>query len=49
VARLRRAIGLVGCIVIVIASKWLGKAFIQAPEDHYPDDAPADHVEDLRG
>jgi len=43
------SIGLFGCIVIIIGSKWLGKLFIQAPEDYYPDDTPPDHVEDLRG
>jgi peptidoglycan/LPS O-acetylase OafA/YrhL len=42
-------IGLVGCVVIVLASKWLGKALIQRPESHYPDDVPADLQEDLRG
>ncbi len=43
------AIGLFGCVVIIIASKWLGKAFIQKDEDYYPHDAPADAQEDLRG
>jgi hypothetical protein len=43
------SIGLVGCVVIVIVSKWLGKALIQRPEDHYPLDVPADEEEDLRG
>lgn len=43
------SIGLFGCIVIIIGSKWLGKLFIQAPEDYYPQDTPPDHVEDLRG
>lgn len=42
-------IGLVGCIAIILVSKWLGKAFIQRPEDHYPEDIPQDRVEDLRG
>ena len=27
------AIGLFGCIVVVQISKWLGKAFLQRPED----------------
>jgi len=43
------AIGLFGCIVIVLASKWLGAVLIQRPEDHWPDDVPADEQEDLRG
>lgn len=43
------ALGLVGCILIIVVSKWLGKAFIQAPEDHYPDDTPTDLVPDLHG
>ena len=43
------ALGLVGCILIIVVSKWLGKAFIQAPEDHYPEDEPADLVPDLYG
>lgn len=43
------SIGLVGCAIIVVVSKWLGKAFIQRPEDHWPLDVPADEQEDLRG
>ena len=43
------ALGLVGCILIIVVSKWLGKVLIQRPEDHYPLDAPADRQEDLRG
>lgn len=27
------AIGLLGCIVVVQLSKWLGKAFLQQPEE----------------
>lgn len=42
-------IGLVGCIAIILVSKWLGKVLIQRPEDHYPEDTPSDRVEDLRG
>jgi hypothetical protein len=42
-------IGLAGCVVIVLVSKWLGKALIQRPEGYYPDDVPADEQEDLRG
>lgn len=41
-------IGLVGCIVIVVVSKWLGR-WLTRPEDHYPDDVPADLQEDLHG
>jgi hypothetical protein len=42
------SIGLFGCIVIVVVSKWLGQA-LSRPEDLYPDDIPADVQEDLRG
>jgi hypothetical protein len=42
------SIGLFGCIVIVVVSKWLGGA-LSRPEDLYPDDVPADLQEDLRG
>lgn len=27
--------GFVGCIVIILASKWMGKLFIQKKEDYY--------------
>lgn len=43
------AIGLFGCIAIIIVSKWLGKLLLQRPEDYYPEDAPADRQEDLHG
>jgi len=42
------SIGLFGCIVIVVVSKWLGGA-LSRPEDLYPDDISADVQEDLRG
>lgn len=42
-------IGLVGCAVIIIVSKWLGAALIQRDEDYWPNDGPADLQEDLRG
>jgi len=42
------SIGLFGCIVIVVVSKWMGGA-LSRPEDLYPDDVPADVQEDLRG
>jgi hypothetical protein len=42
------SIGLFGCIVIVVVSKWLGGA-LSRPEDLYPEDVPADVQEDLRG
>jgi len=42
------SIGLLGCITIVVVSKWLGGA-LSRPEDLYPDDRPADVQEDLRG
>jgi hypothetical protein len=42
------SIGLFGCIIIVVVSKWMGGA-LSRPEDLYPDDVPADVQEDLRG
>jgi hypothetical protein len=42
------SIGLLGCIVIVVVSTWLGGA-LSRPESLYPDDVPADVQEDLRG
>jgi quinol-cytochrome oxidoreductase complex cytochrome b subunit len=41
-------IGLVGCIVIVVVSKWFG-TLLSRPEDLYPGEEPADAQEDLRG
>jgi hypothetical protein len=41
-------VGLFGCIVIVVVSKWFG-GLLSRPEDLYPDDVPADLQEDLRG
>lgn len=36
--------GFVGCVAIVLLSKWFGKTFVQRDEDYYtvaaPDDAP---------
>lgn len=43
------ALGLVGCAAIILVSKWLGRQLLQRPEDHYPQDVPADVEEDLRG
>lgn len=43
------SIGFFGCIAIIVVSKWLGHAFLQRPENYYPDDIPADDQEDLRG
>jgi len=42
------SIGLLGCITIVVVSKWLG-TLLSRPEDLYPGDVPADVQEDLRG
>jgi len=42
------SIGLIGCVLIVVVSKWLGGA-LSRPEDLYPDDVPADVQDDLRG
>jgi hypothetical protein len=49
------ALGIVGTVVLVFGSKWVGQA-LQRPEDYYPEDVPADTddlpdelEEDLRG
>jgi hypothetical protein len=42
------SIGLFGCIVIVVVSKWMG-GVLSRSEDLYPDDVPSDAQEDLRG
>jgi hypothetical protein len=42
-------LGLGGCTLIIVGSKWLGKRFLQRGEDLYPDDVPLDVQEDLRG
>lgn len=42
-------LGLGGCTLIIIGSKWLGKRFLQRPESYYPGEGPADVQEDLRG
>lgn len=41
------AIGLFGCIAIVVVSKWLGSALLERPEDYYPDEVPPDLQVDL--
>jgi hypothetical protein len=33
--------GLAGCALIVVVSKWLGKRFLQRPEDYYEDEEEA--------
>jgi hypothetical protein len=43
------ALGLLGCSAIIVASKWLGTWLLQRPEDHYPNDRPADVHDDLAG
>jgi hypothetical protein len=42
-------LGLGGCAVIIVGSKWLGDRFLQRGEDYYPGEAPTDEQEDLRG
>jgi hypothetical protein len=42
-------LGLVGGAALVYAAKGLGSLGLQQREDYYPDDAPADEQEDLRG
>lgn len=32
--------GFVGCVVIVYVSKWLGKYWLQRPEDYYEGERP---------
>ncbi len=41
------AIGLFGCIAIVVVSKWLGAVLLDRPEDYYPDEVPPDLQPDL--
>jgi peptidoglycan/LPS O-acetylase OafA/YrhL len=41
-------IGFLGCVVIVVVSRWLGR-WLSRPEDYYADDVPIDLQEDLRG
>jgi hypothetical protein len=42
-------LGLAGGAALVFAAKGLGSAGLQQRERYYPDDAPADEQEDLRG
>ncbi|MFU8841723.1 MAG: hypothetical protein ACNA8R_13545 [Nitriliruptoraceae bacterium] len=41
------AIGLFGCIAIVIISKWLGEVLLNRPESYYPGERPPDLQPDL--
>ena len=41
------AIGLFGCIAIVVISKWLGETFLNRPESYYPTENPPDLQPDL--
>lgn len=43
------AIGFLGCVIVVVVAKGLGKTLIQRSEGHWPDDVPADEQEDLGG
>lgn len=43
------AIGLGGCVAIILISKWIGTNFLERPEDYYPEDATPEVQEDLRG
>jgi hypothetical protein len=36
------SIGLFGCIVIIVVSKWLGTAFLERPESWLGEEAPPD-------
>lgn len=42
-------IGLVGCVAIILISKWLGTFLLERPEGWLGIDAPADEHPDLRG
>jgi hypothetical protein len=41
------SLGLGGCIGIIVISKWIGKTFLDRPEDYYVDDAPPDVQPDV--
>lgn len=41
------SLGLGGCIGIIVISKWIGKTFLERPEDYYVDDAPPDLQPDV--
>jgi hypothetical protein len=43
------SIGLFGCIVIVVVSKWIGTALLERPESALGDEAPPDLHPDLIG
>ena len=42
-------IGLLGCVAIILISKWIGTTFLERPETYYPEDALPEIQEDLRG
>lgn len=44
-----QAVGLLGCVAIILLSKRLGDLALSRPEDLYPEDLPPDLEEDLRG
>lgn len=35
------ALGLGGCVLIIVASKWVGKRWLQKPQDYYGDREPS--------
>lgn len=41
------SIGLFGCVVIIIVSKWIGATFLNRGEDYYPGERPPDLQPDL--
>jgi hypothetical protein len=41
------SIGLLGCIAIIIGSKWVGKSLLDRPRDYYADDAAPDVQPDV--
>ncbi len=40
-------IGLLGCMAIIIGSKWVGKLLLDRPRDYYADDAAPDVQPDV--
>ena len=41
------SLGLVGCVVIIRVSKWLGAVLLNQPEDYYPGERPPDLQPDV--
>lgn len=41
------SLGLGGCVGIIVISKWIGRTFLDRPEDYYPDETPPDVQPDV--